>query len=109
MGRPSPTGGLTADIVYVGSGTTADFAGRDVRARIILADGIATPQVAALARDAGAVGQLHISPHHHLHEMCISPVWGSPDPTTFSQLPATVACTISHASANASPRAKRPA
>jgi hypothetical protein len=97
MGCPSPAGGLTADLVYVGSGTTADFAGKNVHGKIILADGIATPQVAALARDAGAVGQLHISPHHHLHETCISPVWGSPDPRTFSQLPATVTCTISAA------------
>lgn len=97
MARSSPGEGLCADLVYVGAATPADFAGKDVRGKIILAEGIATPQVAALARDAGAAGQLHISPHHHLHEMCISPVWGSPDPITFAQLPSTVACTISNA------------
>lgn len=101
MARPSPPGGLTAELVYVGHATPADFAGRDLCGRIILAEGIATPVVAALARDAGAAGQLHISPHHHLHEMCISPVWGSPDPQTESQLPATVACTISNADGTA--------
>lgn len=101
MGRPSPPGGLTAELVYVAGGSAADFAGKDVRGRIVLAEGIATPVVAALARDAGAAGQLHISPHHHLHEMCISPVWGSPDPTTIHQLPATVACTISNADGTA--------
>ena len=31
---------------------------------------------------AGAAGQLHISPHEHLHEMCISPVWGNPSSVT---------------------------
>lgn len=96
MGRASPASGLTAPLVYVGHGTAADFAGKDVRGKIVLAEGIATPVVADLARTGGAVGQLHISPHHHLHEMCISPVWGNPDPRTVHLLPATVACTISN-------------
>lgn len=96
MARASPEAGLTAPLVYVGHGTAADFAGKDVRGKIILAEGIATPVVADLARAAGAVGQLHISPHHHLHEMCISPVWGNPDPHTVHLLPATVACTVSN-------------
>ena len=93
--RPSP--GLTARLVDVGAGTAADFAERDLRDCIVLADGIANPALAARARDAGAAGQLSISPHEHLHEMCISPVWGSPGLATLAQLPATVACTISQA------------
>lgn len=101
MGRSSPPGGLAAPVVYVGYGTAADFAGKDLKGKIALAEGIATPAVAALARDAGAAGQLHISPHHHLHEMCISPVWGSPDPLTVHQLPITVACTVSNADGSA--------
>jgi len=101
MSRSSPAGGLSAPLVYVGQGAAADFAGKDLKGKIVLAEGIATPVVAALSRDAGAVGQLHISPHHHLHEMCISPVWGNPDPGTVTQLPATVACTISNADGSA--------
>jgi len=97
MARPSPPGGLCAELVYVGAGIAADFAGKDVRGKIVLAEGIATPAVADQARRAGAAGQLHISPHHHLHEMCISPVWGSPDAQTAGLLPITVACTIAHA------------
>ena len=38
---------------------------------------IASPAVAARAAAAGAAGQLHVSPHEHLHEMCISPVSGA--------------------------------
>ena len=86
--------GLTARVVDVGAG---DFADKDVRGCIVLADGIASPTIAAQARAAGAAGQLHISPHEHLHEMCISPVWGSPGRRTLGALPATVACTISQA------------
>ena len=83
--------------VYVGEGTEADFAGRDLRGAIVLAEGIASPALAARALQAGAAGQLHISPHEHLHEMCISPVWGSPGISTLAALPGTVACTISQA------------
>jgi hypothetical protein len=60
-----------------------------------MVDGIASPAVAARAARAGAAGQLHVSPHEHLHEMCISPVWGSPSTETLAALPQTVACTIS--------------
>ena len=93
----SPPGGLAAPLAYVGEGTDADFAGRDLRGTIVMADGIASPAVAARAARAGAAGQLHVSPHEHLHEMCISPVWGSPSTETLAELPATVACTVSHA------------
>jgi Iap family predicted aminopeptidase len=93
--------GISGVPVYLGEGTDVDFAGRDVRGRVVLLEGMATPWVAARATRAGAIGQLHISHHEHLHEMCISPVWGNPAPETFSQLPATVACTVSDADGGA--------
>ena len=96
---PSP--GLTAPAAYVGDGGAAGFAGRDLRGCIVLAEGIASPAVAARAAEAGAAGQLHISPHGHLHEMCISPVWGNPGLSTRAGLPATVACTVSNADGGA--------
>src|SRR5262249_42283782 len=95
--RPSPPAGLGAGAIDLGEGTAADFAKQDCRGKIVLVDGIASPAVAARAHAAGAAGQLHVSPHEHLHEMCISPVWGSPSDATLAELPATVACTISAA------------
>ena len=90
--RPSPEGGLSARLVDVGAGTDADFdligARSVLRGAIVLVDGIASPAVAARAARAGAAGQLHVSPHEHLHEMCISPVWGSPSTETLGNLPA---------------------
>ena len=79
--RPSPPGGLAARVVYLGEGGEAEFAREDVAGAIVLVEGIASPGVAARAAAGGAAGQLHISPHEHLHEMCISPVWGSPSAT----------------------------
>jgi Peptidase family M28 len=91
--RAAPDG-VRGRLVHVGAGTDADFAGRDVRGCIVLVDGIATPPVSLRASRAGAIGQLHISPHEHLHEMCISPVWGNPSAETVGELPATVVCSV---------------
>jgi hypothetical protein len=98
---PSGEGGLTAPLIDLGAGRAEDFAARDCRGRIVLVDGIASPAAAALARAAGAAGQLHVSPHEHLHEMCISPVWGSPSEATLGQMPTTVVCTVSLADGQA--------
>lgn len=97
MSRSSPAEGVTGRLVYIGDGAEADFASKDLRGCILLVEGIAAPPVALRASRAGAIGQLHISPHEHLHEMCISPVWGSPSEETAANLPTTVVCTISQA------------
>jgi len=92
--RSAPKGGLTAEVLDLGSGSPADFAEHDVRGKIVLVDGIANPVISRRASLAGAAGQLHISPHEHLHEMCISPVWGSPTHDTVANLPTTVVVTV---------------
>ncbi len=99
--RSSPAEGVTGRLVYVGDGNAADFARHDVRGAIVLTEGIASPAQAANASGAGAVGQVQISPHEHLHEMCVSPVWGSPSAETLAQLPSTVVCTVSNADGSA--------
>lgn len=101
MSHSSPAAGATGRLVYVGEGTDADFAKQDVTGCIVLAEGIATPGVSQRASRAGAVGQLHISPHEHLHEMCISPVWGNPSDETMAEMPTTVVCTVSEADGTA--------
>jgi hypothetical protein len=90
----SPPGGLTGTVVYAGNGRAEDFAGIDVRGKIVLLDGMANPSASRNASAAGAIGQVHISPHEHLHEMCISPVWGSPTQETRDALPTTVVLTV---------------
>ncbi len=99
--RSSPAAGVTGRLVFVGDGEAADFAGRDMRGAIVLTEGIASPAQAANASRGGAVGQIQISPHEHLHEMCVSPVWGSPSAETLAQLPSTVVCTVSNADGSA--------
>lgn len=86
--------GVTGNLIHVGEGSEADFDGKDVAGKIVLVDGIATEEVAALASAAGALGELHVSPNEHLYEMCVSPVWGSPSQHTRGKLPTTVICSI---------------
>jgi N-acetylated-alpha-linked acidic dipeptidase len=92
--RSSPKSGLNAKLVYVGAGDEAGFADKDVRNCIVLVEGIANPAASRRASLAGAVGQLHISPHEYVHEMCISPVWGNPTHQTIAELPSTVVVTV---------------
>jgi len=92
--RSSPPAGVSAKLVDVGAGDEAGFAGKDVRGCIVLVDGIANPGVSRRASRAGAAGQLHVSPHRYVHEMCISPVWGNPTHETVADLPSTVVVTV---------------
>ena len=95
MGQSSPPSGLTGEVVDLGNGDEADFAGKNLAGRIVLVDGIAMPAAALRASRAGAAGVVHVSPHHLLHEMCVSPIWGSPSCETRRDLPSVVVVTIS--------------
>lgn len=94
MSRPSPPEGCHAELVDLGDGSESGFAAQDVTGRIVVVDGIANPVIAARATRAGARGIVHVSPHALLHEMCISPVWGSPSLTTRASLPDVVVLTV---------------
>lgn len=95
--RPSGAEGARGSVVYLNAGSPADFAGKDVRGKIVMLDGIANPAASLRASQAGARGQIHVSPHEHKHEMCISSVWGSPTPETKGRLPTTVVVSIAKA------------
>lgn len=92
--RPSGPDGVTAPMVDLGAGTAADFARSDVAGKIVVVRGLATPAMADRASRAGALGQIHISDDDQRHEMCVSPVWGSPSAETLGEMPQTVVVTI---------------
>ncbi len=78
--------GIIGEVVHVGAGMPADYVGRDVRGKIVLSDGLAMPGKARAASLAGAIGQIH-SNDEQIHEMCLSPIWGTPTPETAPLLP----------------------
>jgi hypothetical protein len=99
--RSSGPGGIRGTLVYAGNGTPDDFAGIDARGRVVLLESIANPAASLRASQAGAIGQIHISPHEHIHEMCISSVWGSPTEAQRAQLPTTVVLSVARADGDA--------
>ena len=78
--------GLLGELINVGDGGDADYARVDARGKIALAEGLATPEKAVAAERHGVTAVIHIS-GQHLHEMIISPVWGSPTTETIDRLP----------------------
>lgn len=99
--RPTGPQGLRAKVVYAGHGTAEDFAKINAMGKIALLENIANPAASLRASQAGAIGQIHISPLRHLYEMCISPVWGSPTPQQLDLLPKTVVTSVRNADGEA--------
>ncbi len=66
---------------------------RTCAARSCSTDGLASPGAALAADRAGAVGMICVNPAG-LHEMIISPVWGTPTPETAPYLPKVAAVSI---------------
>jgi len=96
--------GLEGELVFVGSpgaifGLLAApaYAGKDVRGKIVVADGLLTPQHARLVEELGAIGLIHINPRELLHEMIITTVWGTPTPQTARHIPGIPALSITRA------------
>ena len=78
--------GVSGELVFVGDGHPSDYEGLDVRGKIVISNGLAMPDKALASQDNGAIAQIHIN-DEYIHEMCISPVWGTPIPETAGLLP----------------------
>jgi Iap family predicted aminopeptidase len=82
--------GLEAEVVYVESDDTI---GEGVAGRVALVEGMATPLKVLRGHRAGAAGLIFIQ-EDRLHEMCVSPVWGTPTTRTAELLPALPAVSV---------------
>lgn len=96
--------GLEGELVFVGSPgaifgpLSADaYPGKDVRGKIVVADGLITPQNARLVEDLGAAGLIHVNPRELLHEMIMTTVWGTPTPESARFVPRIPALSIAKA------------
>ncbi|AHF75782.1 Peptidase M28 [Sodalis praecaptivus] len=92
---------VVGDVIDLGTGSDADFAAQNVAGKLLLITGIATPGVAERASRACALGVIQTSPHRHIHEMCISPVWGNPSLETVANLPRCPFVSVSQADGDA--------
>lgn len=84
---------LVAEVVDVGYGAPGDYVERDVRGKIVLINGLATPPAVYAAEQAGAIGQIFIN-DNRLHYMIVSTIWGTPTPESAERIPSTPSLSV---------------
>ena len=84
----TPEIGVSADVVYVPENETSAPELAHVEGRVVLTRGLPTPGVVKALDDAGAAAVVFesITPEH-VHEMIVSPVWGTPSTKDADDLP----------------------
>src|SRR5579884_340882 len=93
----TPEAGIEGEVIDLGSGEEADFA-RGVRGKVCLIEGIASPLRVLRGSQAGAAALIFANQDGpRIHEMCVSPVWGTPTTRTAALLPNLPAVSIRQA------------
>ncbi len=92
----TPDAGVEGELVYAGGGQAGDYPEGDLTGKIVISEGLAMPPKTVAADRRGVLAQIHIN-DEHIHEMCISPVWGTPTPETAPLLPKTPAVAVTRA------------
>jgi N-acetylated-alpha-linked acidic dipeptidase len=82
--QPTPAGGIDLDLVDGGSAVPTDGS---ARGNAVLMNGLASPNAAVQARAQGAAALVMVNPGPEIHEMIVSPVWGSPGASDRDRLP----------------------
>ncbi len=86
----TPAEGITGAVV---DGLTE---GADLQGKIVLSDGLANPGKAIAAEAAGVLAQININ-DDYVHEMIITPIWGTPTPATAPLLPKLITISVNAA------------
>lgn len=100
----TPVGGLTAELIDVGPGAIADYEGKDVRGKLVLAEvsyAPATPEKARIAAEMGAAGIILMNwgrdDGREIPWRALKSVWGNPTPENWSDIPRIAGISISRA------------
>ena len=95
---PTPPEGVESELVYVNPPENSenpllaavkpeDYGQSDLKGKIVLVDGTASPTKVAAAERSGAIAELHISPEPMPHEMIVTTVWGTPTVESAKRIP----------------------
>jgi hypothetical protein len=95
FGTSTPPGGLRAEVVAVGTGAEAEYAGKDVAGKIVLVSKLPSPTNALAAAKAGAKGMICMSAGKQRHKMIVTPVWGTPEFDQAKAIPRVCVASIS--------------
>lgn len=77
---------VEGEVVEVGRGSQSDYSADDVTGKIVLIRGLASPEPVMVAEQHGALGAIFIN-DHNLHQMIVTPIWGTPTPESVHHLP----------------------
>lgn len=100
--EPTPVEGYVGEIVDVGPGADADYRGRDVKGKIVLAEvsyAPATPEKARIAASKGAAGIVLMNwgqgDEPGVPWRALKAVWGNPTPESWNEIPRLFGVSIS--------------
>jgi len=100
----TPPEGMEGELVYLGAGGEADYEGRDVEGKIVLAElsySPPRPEKARLAARHGAKALIIMNwgreGDPYLPKGAVKAVWGNPTPETFGELPGIPVIGVSRA------------
>ncbi len=82
----TPPEGIEAEVVHVGAASEADFARQPVAGKIVLLDGMSSPTKVLRCQQHGVAAAIFVTADR-LHDMCVSPVWGTATTKTADLLP----------------------
>jgi len=89
FGASTPPGGVSGPVVRIDDVTEETVADADVEGKIVFTTGLPTPEPITLLDDAGAAAVIYQSVNpDQLHEMIVTPVWGTPGLDDEAELPA---------------------
>jgi Peptidase family M28/PA domain len=101
LGHSTETGpgGISAELVDVGSGALSNYSGKDARGKIILTELSYSParhEKQRIAANQGAVGAIMMNWGHPENTAVpfgsVKPMWGNPTPDTIDKEMATIPC-----------------
>jgi peptidase M28-like protein len=86
----TPPEGVAAEALFLPPAAEDDRTplGPGARGRIVIAQGLVSPESAWRAQQAGAVGLVHVNGTDVLHEMITTTIWGTPTATSATRIPA---------------------
>jgi N-acetylated-alpha-linked acidic dipeptidase len=86
---PTPADGITAEAVFLPRTAEDDQTpiAADVRGRIVVAEGLVSPESAWRAQQAGAAALVHVNDTDTLHEMITTTIWGTPTSESAARIP----------------------